>query len=146
MNINRDRRRGVRYGPRPHLCRGGDGGYVEIPPTRYEWEQWARKVELEAERADRFDKPEPRESFHDRYRRQCGRMHGREKLESEPLDREGRPLPRPRDEAKLEQPRRDPTPEQEAALSRLAKRVRRQRKTQSEQARSQKRDDRGRFA
>jgi hypothetical protein len=146
MSINRDLRRGVRYGPRPHLCRGGSGGYVEIPPSRYEWEQWARKVELEAERADWFDKPEQRESIHDRHRRQYERTGGREKLDGEPFDREGRPLPRPRDEAKLEQPRRDPTPEQEAALSRLAERVSRQRKTQSAQARSQKRDASGRFA
>jgi hypothetical protein len=148
--IDHLRRRGPsRSGPRPHLCRGGDGGFVEIPPSRYEWEQWARKVELEAERAEGFDRPtqpEPQESFHERYWREYDRTDAAGKLDSEPFDKEGRTLPRPRDEAKLEQPRRDPTPEQEAALSRLARRVSRQRKIQSEQARSQKRDARGRFA
>jgi hypothetical protein len=106
MNINRDRRRGVRHGPRPHLCRGGDGGFVEIPPSSYEWEQWARNLELQIERDDYLAKPELRESFHERYRREYERTHAVDKLNAEPFDREGKTLPRPRDAAKLETPPR----------------------------------------
>jgi hypothetical protein len=139
-------RRGVGYGPRPHLVRGGDGGFVEIPPTRFEWKAWAEKMEHEEELADYPDKPESRESFHEKYRREYQRRHAAIKANTEPFDKEGKTLPRPRDAAKLETPPKDPTPEQVSALRRLAKRVEKQCKDQSAQARAQRRDSRGRFA
>jgi hypothetical protein len=138
-------RGGIRSGPRSHFVRGGNEGFVEIEPTRREWSQWAAKME---EKADRFDEqqgqPEPpEETFRERYWRENGHKWKRE-TEPDLVNAQGERI-RLREDAILEQPRENPTPEQVSALDRLAARLARQRKSQSAQARAQKRDADGRF-
>jgi hypothetical protein len=142
-------RSGVRSGPKPHYARGGDEGWVIIPPSPYEWRKWAEKHALEAEQFDaELGQPKPpQETFRQKYWRQHHHEWEREQRKpSDLVNPEGQMI-RLRDDARLETPPADMTPEQMSARERFAARLNlRRRRTHSEVAKSQTRDSAGRFA
>jgi hypothetical protein len=153
----RDPRGSIRYGPPSHRCRGGDGGYVTIPPTSYEWDLWAKRKK----KSEPIPYALPGENFEQAAKRHLGIQKSSELLEMQRATREEmgpslEEIPNPfkvRDEprdASAEQSHPwDTEGEEQSRLARVARSVgikRKKNRTQSKQARAQKRDDHGRFA
>jgi hypothetical protein len=142
-----ENRSGIRSGPRPHYVRGGNEGFVRIEPSRYEWQQWAEKMDAKAERFDeQLGQPKPpQETFRQRYWRE-NEHEIRKPLEQISVAPEDERI-RLKDDARLETPPKDPTPEQVSARERFAARLGlARRRTHSDVAKSQRRDARGRFS
>jgi hypothetical protein len=142
-------RGGVRSGPRSHTVRGGNEGFITFEPTRREWQQWADKIEAKAALFDeQLGQPEqPEETFRERYWRENGHKirNAKERISPDLVDPEGERI-RLKEDAILETPPANPTPEQAPAPERFAARLTRRRRTHSEVAKSQRRDSAGRFS
>ena len=155
--IERLRDRGtIRNGPPWHRVRRG-AGFVDIPPTDYEFAQW-RKGRGRRE----WEEPPyalPGESFEHAAKRHLGLQRSSELLEMQERTRaEIRPQEisdpfKVRDEprtARADQPQTwDSGGEEQSRLARFARSVgikTKKNRSQSKQARAQKRDEHGRFA
>jgi hypothetical protein len=157
--IERLRDRGtIRNGPPWHRVRRG-AGFVDIPPTDYEFEQWRK-----ARGCREWEEPPyalPGESFEHAAKRHLGIQKSSELLEMQRATREEmgpspEEIPNPfkvRDEprdARAEQPQPwDSEGEERSRLVRVARSVgikTKKNRSQSTQARAQKRDEHGRFA
>jgi hypothetical protein len=152
-SIERLRDRRAASGPPWHRVRRG-GGFVDIEPTDAEYRRYRRR---------RRDEPIPYalpgENFEQAAKRHRGIQKSSELLEMQEATRKEIEAPEipdsfgqraePRD-ARAEQPRKwDSAGEEQSRLARIARSVgmkRKKNRSQSEQARAQKRDEHGRFA